>query len=385
MYEVADLFDVRSTFAARLDAYMEKEGISKKNLCKDAHISRPTLDKLLNVEITNKANFVKHVTKILNSLNITPSFLMSNRKNPLNRVKEFQNVLRIDTDSLAEDVGVDVETIQNLLSGKEVNQAVLYDVAMVMDTSTNALLGKNFFDAPIQVIDDIMKKTRRYDVSGFWGFLGIKLKSKETYCWYPISSRIQYKLENQLDQEFAMIQTLSNRLIIFKMSEVEDIILMDEACDPLYEYGWSEELYELMIPPALCEACVEMYEDMDYFPDEEFSPKLKQAINLYLDNRGLSIEELQDELLEVKILFPSGNQLSMGYNTSENLNEILLSLSDMDGSFEFMDRFVTFTDYNEVIHHILLDNIALIELPLQLMDTEMAKFHDEMMAEFEGE
>lgn len=57
----------------------------------------------------------------------------------------------------------------------------------------------------------------------------------------------------------------------------------------------------------------------------------------------------------------------------------------MDGSFEFMDRFVTLTDYNEVIHHILLDNIALIELPLQLMDTGMAKFHDEMMAEFEGE
>ena len=85
---------------------------------------------------------------------------------------------------------------------------------------------------------------------------------------------------------------------------------------------------------------------------------------LYLDNSELSIEELQYELRKVKILFPSGNQLSMEYNTSKNLNEILLSLSDMDDSFEFMDRFVILTDYNEVIHHILLDNIALMELPL---------------------
>ena len=64
MYQVADLFDRRSTFAIKLEKYLEAKSITKTQLCKEAGISRPTLDKILSAEITNRTNFIKHVTKI---------------------------------------------------------------------------------------------------------------------------------------------------------------------------------------------------------------------------------------------------------------------------------------------------------------------------------
>ena len=54
MYTLKDLFNQRSAFAARLEQFIDSYPITKTQLCKDAHISRPTLDKLLAAEITNE-------------------------------------------------------------------------------------------------------------------------------------------------------------------------------------------------------------------------------------------------------------------------------------------------------------------------------------------
>ena len=106
MYQAADLFNLRSTFAIKLETYLEAKSITKVQLCKEVGISRPTLDKILSAEITNQTNFTKHVTKILDFLHITPDFLMSDIKHPFNRMRQMKNALKIMDDSVSEETGI---------------------------------------------------------------------------------------------------------------------------------------------------------------------------------------------------------------------------------------------------------------------------------------
>ena len=57
MYGIDDLFEKRSIVGSRLEELLHKQGITKARFCADAGISRPTLDKLLTGNITNKVNF----------------------------------------------------------------------------------------------------------------------------------------------------------------------------------------------------------------------------------------------------------------------------------------------------------------------------------------
>ena len=48
------LFDLRSNIGNKLELIMEDRKITKAQLCSEAGISRPTLDKMIGGEITNK-------------------------------------------------------------------------------------------------------------------------------------------------------------------------------------------------------------------------------------------------------------------------------------------------------------------------------------------
>ena len=60
----------------KLKACIRSKRVTKVNICKKAKISRPILEELLNGEIDNKSVFDEHLYKILDSLKITPDFLM---------------------------------------------------------------------------------------------------------------------------------------------------------------------------------------------------------------------------------------------------------------------------------------------------------------------
>ena len=64
MYGIDDLFEKRSIVGSRLEELLHKQGITKARFCADAGISRPTLDKLLTGNITNKVNFSNHMEKV---------------------------------------------------------------------------------------------------------------------------------------------------------------------------------------------------------------------------------------------------------------------------------------------------------------------------------
>ena len=79
MFDYDALFDVRSNVGIKLEALLAERNYTKAQLCKETGVSRPTIDKVLAGTITSKANFVRHIRKILECLRITPDMLMGNR------------------------------------------------------------------------------------------------------------------------------------------------------------------------------------------------------------------------------------------------------------------------------------------------------------------
>ena len=60
-----DLFDLRVAIGNKIKNQMEQQAISKAELCRETGMSRPTLDKMLSGSITNKTNYDKHISKIM--------------------------------------------------------------------------------------------------------------------------------------------------------------------------------------------------------------------------------------------------------------------------------------------------------------------------------
>ena len=65
MYDMNDLFNSRDVVGCKLNQIIGSHKYTKSNVCTGAGISRPTLDKLLNGEVTNKTNFEKHIQSCL--------------------------------------------------------------------------------------------------------------------------------------------------------------------------------------------------------------------------------------------------------------------------------------------------------------------------------
>lgn len=70
------LFEMRKLVGEKLKACIRSKGFTKVSICKKAKISRPILEELLNGEIDNKSVFDEHLNEILDSLKITPDFLV---------------------------------------------------------------------------------------------------------------------------------------------------------------------------------------------------------------------------------------------------------------------------------------------------------------------
>ena len=144
-YDMDLLFNTRDVVGSKLEQIIHTRGYTKSGVCAGANISRPTLDKLLNGEVTNKTNFEKHITKLLAHLSLTPSELMGNIIHPFTNAKSLRKALRIELEDLSRISGVSVETLKKLDSGEDVPLEDLRDIALCLGTGVRGVLGDGYF------------------------------------------------------------------------------------------------------------------------------------------------------------------------------------------------------------------------------------------------
>lgn len=77
-----DLFEQRSLVGAKLKDCMRNAGYSKVALCRKSDISRPTLDRILSGAIDNKSTYIKHLGKILDTLEMSVDEFFWSRTTP---------------------------------------------------------------------------------------------------------------------------------------------------------------------------------------------------------------------------------------------------------------------------------------------------------------
>ena len=144
MYSISDLFDKRFVVGSNLEQIMNGKEKTKASRCKEAGISRPTLDKLISGTITNKTNYEKHMGKILGCLSITPDIILGNSKNLFSRTKSIRKALSITSEFIASVTGISKERLEAIEAGQDASIAELRDIAFVLGTSVRCLKGENF-------------------------------------------------------------------------------------------------------------------------------------------------------------------------------------------------------------------------------------------------
>ena len=364
MYDIKDLFDLRSVFSAKLEQIMEAKSITKSNLCKKAGLSRPTLDKLLNAEITNETNFEKHVTKILNVLHLTPDLLMGNTPNIYNRMRQMRNILHISEESISTRTGISLARLKEIENGEKATTAELRDIAFCFQTSVRGLLGTNYFDVPIAEPAYLTDREAHEGISGFWGHVGILASSRDQYLWFPINSEVRDRIYNMLDQQFMVIPCMNNKLLLLNMDAIDNIVLLDDACDPPGFANWDPSVSEGEIPLVV-------YESLDDYlyggeSDEELiSSNLYRILGKMIDQRQWDEDEIIQILEGITIHYRSAKTIHLtgSLRPEQTLIYAIETIFEF-GELDSDNKMVYFNDSYEAEIILNLNNVSMMELPL---------------------
>lgn len=380
MYNVKDLFDLRSVFSAKLEQIMEAQSITKAKLCKEAGLSRPTLDKLLNAEITNETNFEKHVTKILNVLHLTPDQLMGNAHNIYNRMRQMRNILHISEESISTMTGISLTRLKAIEGGAKATTAELRDIALCFKTSVRGLLGTNYFDVPVAKLCYLINREAHEEISGFWGHVGILPSFGDQYLWFPINSEVRDRIHSMLDQQFIVIPCMNNKLLLLNMDAIDNIVLLDEACDPPGFANWDPSVSEGEIPLVIYESLYD-YLYMDESAEELISPNLQEILGKMADQLHWDEDEIIQLLKDITIHYKSGKTLQVIGQLEEEQTLIYAIQSIFEfGKFYLYNNIVDFRDSGGTEIIINLNNISMIELPLLEVENVICEESEDTMS-----
>lgn len=384
MYEFNDLFNMRSSFAAKLEQYMELNNVTKAALSKGAGISRPTLDKILAADITNKVNFEKHVEKILSYLKITPDFLMGKSPNNYNKIRQILKALSFPAEKIALMTGISVDRLKEIESGSQASKAELRDIAMCCSTSVRGILGTNYFDAPIAHLAYSTQNDAFANMKGFWGHVGIMLKNNKIPHWFPISEDTRNLIYNIIENGYFIIPCMNNKLLLINSKGIDNVILLDEACDQPSYVEWDYNVSNGEIPSVFYEA-LEDYEaefiyDFDDEDSNDMSDKLKASMESIIEKYNLTDDDIADILRGIHVYYQSGNQLDFQTDIQLDDNTVLTLQSIYEFEiFDDINKRMLFYKENESELFVNIENISMIELPLLLVENRICEMQEEFL------
>lgn len=366
MYGLEDLFDKRSIVGARLEQILAEKKCTKAELYKNTHVSRPTIDKILEGTITSKKNYETHMQKIINYLHITPDILLGNTSCGKNRVRELRSVIKISTEKMAEATGISAERLQQIEAGEDATLAELRDIAVMLSTSTNVLTQKYFFEPQIGEMEwyiDVNSATSR--VSGFWGHVGILLNGFEKYMWFPITCNTRKMIIQKRNNEFLVIPCMNNKVLFLNMPNIQEITLCDFDTDEPVERDWDDEVDCGDLPLVVYEALEEVVFDEAEDNDDKLSPKLRKFIDEYIEKKGWMEEDVLRLLNDSTIYYSNGKkrQVWIDFENDDISEEI-----EMIYGYEIADleeTFLYYVDQHDETENLLnMNKVSMIELPL---------------------
>lgn len=374
MYEIEDLFDKRSIVGAKLEMILEERKCTKNDLCKNTGVSRPTIDKLLAGTLTNKKNYEKHIEKILRYLELTPNMLLGNRINNQNKIRKIRNLCRITTDEMSQATGISLKRLKEIESGEQATIAELRDIALCLSISTNVLTNKYFFEPQISDLCTFFSlyNEKNDELSGFWGHVGILLNNLDKYLWYPITESTRSLIYRTMNNEYIVIPCMNNKVLLLCMTNVKELILLDDACDTPCNLNWDKNVSCGEIPLVIYEVLD------DYEVDDQISDTLNVFFNELIKKKGWSEDDISNMINYSTIYYKDGHKRSIfiDFSAEESISLEIMQIYDYESSDFFNNIMICKEIYgSEILFN--MENISMLELPLLRVENKIYELQEE--------
>jgi len=388
VFNIENLFDARSNVGAKLEAILEEREYTKARLCKETGVSRPTLDKVLAGMITSKANYERHIQRIMDCLHLTPDMLMANgRPIKKNQLRAMRNAMRAKAEDIASFSGMSVERLMEIESGEEATLAELRDIALCLNTGTRNVLGEAFFEDQMATLNYFLPDDTESvgHGCGFWGHIGILLVGSDEYFWYPISSNTYHQVYRQLQGKGRIaIPCMNNKLLYLELSNIKQVLLLDEACDQPGFANWDSRVSCGEIPNVIFEALDDYlrYEDMDDERDsDEMSDRFYEVMKRVAEENGWD-ESTIYKMDGITLHYRDGKvtHTDVDWYSDSSLVDDIETHCLFDDIDDDEDGMLAYEDSGNTIIFVNMKEIAMIELPLIRVENSIC---DSMLEDYE--
>ncbi|MCV2403589.1 helix-turn-helix transcriptional regulator [Marinomonas sp. C2222] len=209
------------------------------------------------------------------------------------------------------------------------------------------------------------------EADGWWGHFGLCLNGKKDSKWFPITLGQANKISNVLDNissrdEWLIVETLNNRILVFRPTRVSRMWVLDDYADPPEE-DWSPPWDGYSGNPS------EFYKGLEEYcwlegdwedggeGERSVSNTVIKAVETFTDVHDLDFEKIAELVLETQIYNVEGRTFSHIVEGSR-LSELMFS-ADIGESVMMLNLSNEKFDF-----YIPSDNVALIDMPKRCVD-----------------
>ncbi len=285
----------------------------------------------------------------------------------MNNIKKFRLAFGYTQKALAELLGTTQQSLGRWEKGdSEPKQAILKDMALLFGTTIDDLLGNNPLTDTITT-NHYHLFLDKYDVSGFWGHLGVMLKEKSKHHWFPITQKtadelhciLSNPIRNNTQQPFISVHTLNNRVLWLNLNKIKGISILDynaDAPDQDWELSWDGyQGYSIEVYKALENYCYANLENCS----ETYSANFQREINDIVQEHHLDNTDLLDEIFHTHIYSTRGTKESF-YVDAEYLWNIEWHVTC---NCQFDNHFLDLS-FSEMSRFKNMNQISMISAPL---------------------
>lgn len=280
----------------------------------------------------------------------------------MKRLRELRMMFNLTQEELAGILKVTQQTIARWESGKaEPNLAALSDIAVILSTSVDELLG---IDRPRKVMENGYRQSVHIGRTGeFWGHLGLLYPNETKTRWYPITQGTANFIERGLwpDQDegdgWIIVSTLNNRLLVFAAQAMKRVWLLDNNADqPDDDWDLTWDGYQ-GLSPEIYRALEERFFGLDEQYKADYPAALRNILDEIVKEDGFDDEaKIAERILDTHIHFRDGTLIHYWIETQDIMNLILSAESGTPRIFRIND--------GEFKSYYPANAIRMIDLPL---------------------
>lgn len=293
----------------------------------------------------------------------------------IKKLKAIRSKFNMTQKDMAERLNISQQTVAKWESGKiEPSLKHLREIAHLFSTSVDDLLdNSNIITTNELGCFSKPKNSKELNVDGFWGNIGIRLKSQKTTRWYPISEDAYKVVLSDIQSEgtWFCVETLNNKLLFINRRNILKLTLLDEAADPPADWNLDWDAY--------CGENPEFYKALEeyYFDNNEdnIPEVLLKIIKDTIQKEKLSEQDIMNITINVRIFLTDGIVESKYVYDYKNIADLIEScLLYFEG--ELNPAIINIeTDDEDCFYN--ANEVSIIEIPLIKYKQALSEIQEE--------